>query len=127
MPDSGGPTPETTQSSWSISELNPWMLLALAGLAYYVYQNYLSKLQFSSRNETAGPRVVTPQDEERVRKMMEVRNKQQQSYDQAAQEMEEVRKSQPPKELGPISKQIAAKQKLRPGNYKLLVPLDFFA
>lgn len=120
---SGGPAEDPSQSQWSFPEFNPWLLLALAGMAYYVYQNYLSNIQFSSRNDT-GPRVVTPQDEERVRKMMEVRDKQQQSYNQAAQEMEEIKKSQPPKELGPISKQVAAKQKLRQGNFKITVSIE---
>ena len=36
-------------------------------------------------------------------------------YDSAAKEMEDKRKDEPPPKLGPISKQIAAKAKLRPG------------
>ena len=36
-------------------------------------------------------------------------------YDNAAKELEDKRKEEPPTKLGPISKQIAAKAKLRPG------------
>ena len=53
--------------------MNPWLIFLLAGVAYYVYQNYVSKIQFPMRGE--GP--VTPMDEAKVRDMMEVRNRQQ--------------------------------------------------
>ena len=43
---------------------NPWILLALAGLAYYVYQNYLSNIRLPTRSRDD---QVTPQDEEKVR------------------------------------------------------------
>ena len=43
---------------------NPWILLALAGLAYYVYQNYLSNIRLPTRTRDD---QVTPQDEEKVR------------------------------------------------------------
>ena len=66
-------------SSWSnfldpmaILSMNPWLIFLLAGVAYYVYQNYISKIQFPTRE---GP--VTPMDEAKVRDMMEVRNRQQ--------------------------------------------------
>ena len=36
-------------------------------------------------------------------------------YDNAAKELHDKRKEEPPTKLGPISKQIAAKAKLRPG------------
>ena len=39
----------------------------------------------------------------------------QQLYDAAAKELDEKRKQEPPPKVGPISKQIAAKAKLRPG------------
>ena len=39
----------------------------------------------------------------------------QQRYDAAAKELDEKRKQEPPPKVGPISKQIAAKAKLRPG------------
>ena len=42
---------------------NPWILLALAGLAYYVYQNYLSNIRLPTRSRDD---QVTPQDEEKV-------------------------------------------------------------
>jgi len=103
-------------SSWSnfldpmaILSMNPWLIFLLAGVAYYVYQNYISKIQFPTRE---GP--VTPMDEAKVRDMMEVRNRQQQLYDAAAKELDEKRKQEPPPKVGPISKQIAAKAKLRP-------------
>ena len=130
-------------SSWSnfldpmaILSMNPWLIFLLAGVAYYVYQNYISKIQFPTRE---GP--VTPMDEAKVRDMMEVRNRQQvsymnfknqfheifyyfvnqyffqQLYDAAAKELDEKRKQEPPPKVGPISKQIAAKAKLRPGTY----------
>merc|ERR1719479_244690 len=67
------------------------------------------KIQFPTRE---GP--VTPMDEAKVRDMMEVRNRQQQLYDAAAKELDEKRKQEPPPKVGPISKQIAAKAKLRP-------------
>ena len=44
-------------------------------------------------------------------------------YDSAAKEMEDKRKDEPPPKLGPISKQIAAKAKLRPG---MSIKLCFF-
>ena len=107
--------PEPEQS-WSFPEINPWMLLLLAAAAYYVYQNYLSKLQVPRlRTDDGSSQVVTPQDEEKVRKMMEARSKQQDIYDAAARALEEKRKSEPEPKMGPISKQIAAKAKLRPG------------
>ena len=106
--------PEHTDQSWYIPELNPWVLLALAGLAYYVYQNYLSNIRLPNRNQD---NVVTPQDEEKVRQMMEARAKQQAKYDQAAKDLEEKRKSEPPPKVGPITKQIEAKAKLRPGEF----------
>ena len=67
-------------SSWSLDPLailtlNPWLIFLLAGVAYYVYQNYVSKIQFPTRE---GP--VTPMDEAKVRDMMEVRNRQQVSF-----------------------------------------------
>jgi len=103
-------------SSWSnfldpmaILSMNPWLIFLLAGVAYYVYQNYISKIQFPTRE---GP--VTPMDEAKVRDMMEVMNRQQQLYDAAAKELDEKRKQEPPPKVGPISKQIAAKAKLRP-------------
>ena len=96
-------------------EINPWILLLLAGLAYYVYQNYLSNINWPKREEQ-----ITPQDEEKVRQMMEARNKQQAKYDQDAKKMEEEKKNEPPPKLGPISKQIAAKAKLRPGDLFLI-------
>jgi len=97
--------------SWNIPEMNPWLLLALAGLAYYVYQNYLSNIRLPTRGDE---NRVTPQDEEKVRQMMEARSRQQAQYDQAAKDLEEKMKDQPPPKVGPISKQIAAKAKLRP-------------
>jgi len=94
---------------------NPWILLALAGLAYYVYQNYLSNIRLPTRSRDD---QVTPQDEEKVREMMEARARQQAKYDQAAKDLEEKMKNEPPPKLGPISKQIAdqakVKAKLRP-------------
>ena len=52
--------------------------------------------------------------------MMEARARQQAKYDQAAKDLEEKMKNEPPPKLGPISKQIAdqekVKAKLRPGN-----------
>ena len=105
---------EPLDQSWYIPELNPWVLLALAGLGYYVYQNYLSNIRLPSRNMD---NVVTPQDEEKVRQMMEIRARQQAKYDQAAKDLEEKRKSEPPPKVGPITKQIEAKAKLRPGTY----------
>ena len=51
--------------------------------------------------------------------MMEARARQQAKYDQAAKDLEEKMKNEPPPKLGPISKQIAAKAKLRPGDYKV--------
>lgn len=113
-----GGSAEQMSEEWSFSEINPWMLLAMAALAYYVYQNYLSKLQFPGRNQAA---QVTPQDEEKVRKMMEARSKQQEIYDVAAKELEEKRKNEPPPKLGPISKQIAAKGKFKPGELCLIL------
>merc|ERR1712008_133185 len=106
---------EPLDQSWNIPELNPWILLALAGLAYYVYQNYLSNIRLPTRNQE---NLVTPQDEEKVRQMMEARARQQAKYDTAAKDLEEKRKNEPPPKLGPISKQIAdqakVKAKLRP-------------
>ncbi len=104
--------PQATETWFTLPYMNPWLLLILAYAAYYVYQNYLSKLKFPEREAP-----MTPQDEEKVRKMMEARNKQQEKYDQAAKELEEKRKNEPPPTLGPISKQIAAKAKLRPGKF----------
>ena len=53
--------------------------------------------------------------------MMEARARQQAKYDQAAKELEEKVKNEPPPKVGPISKQIADKAKvqanLRPGNF----------
>ena len=53
--------------------------------------------------------------------MMEARARQQAKYDQAAKELEEKMKNEPPPKVGPISKQIAdqakVKAKLRPGNF----------
>ena len=53
--------------------------------------------------------------------MMEARARQQAKYDQAAKELEEKMKNEPPPKVGPISKQIADKAKvqakLRPGNF----------
>jgi len=108
------PQPEQHQEqSWNFPEYfqNPWILLALAGLAYYVYQNYLSNIRLPTRNQSD---QVTPQDEKKVREMMEARARQQAKYDQAAKDLEEKMKNEPPPKLGPISKQIAAKAKLRP-------------
>ena len=72
--------PRDDSSIWSsfldpraILTMNPWLIFLLAGVAYYVYQNYVSKIQFPMRGE--GP--VTPMDEAKVRDMMEVRNRQQ--------------------------------------------------
>ena len=52
---------------------------------------------------------------------MEARARQQAKYDQAAKELEEKMKNEPPPKVGPISKQIADKAKvqakLRPGNF----------
>ena len=97
-------------SSWNIPEINPWMILALGAIAYYVYQNYLSNIQWPQREER-----ITPQDEEKVRQMMEARSRQQAKHDEDAKKLEEEMKNKPPPELGPISKQIAAKAKLKPG------------
>jgi len=97
--------------SWSfydILQVNPWLLAILAFAAYYVYQNYLSKLKFSSDEAR-----ITQNDENRMQQMMEVRNRQQRMYTEASLEMEEKRKNEPPPKVGPISKQIAAKAKLR--------------
>jgi hypothetical protein len=107
------PQNEATEesSSWNLPEINPWLLLLLGIAAYYVYQNYLSNLKLPSRE--AAP---TPHDEEKVRQMMEIRSRQQEQHDSAAKELEEKRKSEPPPKMGPISKSIAAKAKLRPGN-----------
>ena len=104
------PKIEEENYSWNLPEINPWLLLIIAGVCYYIYQNYLTKIQFSSSDAK-----VTPQDEAKVRDMMEARNRQQQHYDAAAKLLEEKRKSEPPPKVGPISKQIAAKAKLRPG------------
>ena len=53
--------------------------------------------------------------------MMEARARQQAKYDQAAKDLEEKMKNEPPPKVGPISKQIADKAKvqakLRPGNF----------
>ena len=53
--------------------------------------------------------------------MMEARARQQVKYDQAAKELEEKVKNEPPPKVGPISKQIAdqakVKAKLRSGNF----------
>merc|ERR1711860_388302 len=80
--------------------------------AYYAYQNYLPTLKMKFPGQES---AVTPHDEEKVRKMMEARDKQQAIYDNAAKELHDKRKEEPPTKLGPISKQIAAKAKLRPG------------
>merc|ERR1739844_628575 len=96
--------------SWNIPEMNPWLLLALAGLAYYVYQNYLSNIRLPTRGDE---NRVTPQDEEKVREMMEARARQQAKYDQAAKDLEEKMKDEPPPKVGPISKQIADKAKVQ--------------
>ena len=106
---------EDNNYSWNLPEINPWLLLVIAGVCYYIYQNYLTKIQFSSSEAK-----VTPQDEAKVQDMMEARNRQQQHYDAAAKKLEEKRKSEPPPKVGPISKQIAAKAKLRPGRNDIL-------
>ena len=97
--------------SWNIPEMNPWLLLAFGGLVYYVYQNYLSKIRLptSIRDENQ----VTPQDEEKVRQMMEARSRQQAQYDQAAKDLEEKMKDQP-----------SPKVKLRPGTCTLRYRID---
>ena len=68
--------------SWSfydILQVNPWLLAILAFAAYYVYQNYLSKLKFSSDEAR-----ITQNDENRMQQMMEVRNRQQRMYTEAS-------------------------------------------
>ena len=56
---------------------------------------------------------------------MEARARQQAKYDQAAKELEEKMKNEPPPKVGPISKQIAdqakVKANLRPGNFFELI------
>ena len=99
------------EQSWNIPEMNPWLILAMGGLAYYVYQNYQNY-------------NYNLQDEEKVRQMMEARSRQQAQYDQAAKDLEEKMKDQPPPKVGPISKQIAAKAKLRPGTCTLRYRID---
>ena len=69
--------------SWSfydILQVNPWLLAILAFATYYVYQNYLSKLKFSSSDEAS----ITQNDENRMQQMMEVRNRQQRMYTEAS-------------------------------------------
>lgn len=104
------PDPTPTNALWNYF-MNPWVLALLAAAIYYTYQNYMPSVRWPQSNSTE----VSPMDEEKVRKMMEARNKQQAKYDDAAKELEEKRKEEPPAKLGPISKQIAAKAKLRPG------------
>ena len=103
------PDSSQTKEIWNYF-MNPWVLALLAAAIYYAYQNYLPTVRWP-QNRTE----VTPMDEEKVRKMMEARNKQQAKYDDAAKVLEAKRKEDPPPKLGPISKQIAAKAKLRPG------------
>lgn len=75
MENVGGPDPDppSANNTWEFLA-NPWLLALIAAAAYYAYQNYLPTLK---RNFTSQETAVTPQDEEKVRKMMEARNKQQ--------------------------------------------------
>ena len=79
MENVGGPDPDppSADNTWEFLA-NPWLLALIAAAAYYAYQNYLPTLK---RNFTSQETAVTPQDEEKVRKMMEARNKQQVSFD----------------------------------------------
>ena len=56
--------------------MNPWLIALIAAAAYYTYQNYLPKLRLPSGQDSS----VTPLDEEKVRKMMDARDKQQVLY-----------------------------------------------
>ena len=117
------PDPTPANAIWNYF-MNPWVLALLAAAIYYTYQNYMPSMRWP-QNSTE----VSPMDEEKVRKMMEARDKQQAKYDDAAKELEAKRKEEPPAKLGPISKQIAAKAKLKPGTLsifeKVWIPLTF--
>ena len=66
------PEPPSTSDTWEFL-MNPWLIALIAAAAYYTYQNYLPKLRLPSGQDSS----VTPLDEEKVRKMMEARDKQQ--------------------------------------------------
>lgn len=75
MENVGGPDPDPPSASntWDFLA-NPWLLALIAAAAYYAYQNYLPTLKMKFPGQES---AVTPHDEEKVRKMMEARDKQQ--------------------------------------------------
>merc|ERR1712211_183576 len=87
QPKNGGLQESSSWNYYDIFQTNPWLLLILAYLAYYVYQNYVSKIRLPSNDAP-----ITAGDEQKVRDMMEIRDRQQKLYDAAAKELEEKRK-----------------------------------